>query len=199
MLSLKEQQVLKVVTDFWEQHGYSPSNLDIAYALGIKTRAGVVRYLKGLKDKGYLLREGHTLKLTKPRAGIPLLGKIAAGLPLEAYPCDDELDVVSLLDRRDCFLLRVNGDSMQDSGILDGDLVLIRHQNTARTGAIVVALIDHTEATLKEYQQLTDGRVCLIAHNECYPSQIYEASQVMIQGVYTGMRIDSTLFNQHKR
>lgn len=198
MLSQKEQQVLNVVTQFWDRHHYAPSNLDIAHAMGLKTRAGVVRYLKSLQEKGYLIRQGHTISIVPQRTGIPLLGKISAGLPLEAYECEDEINVLSLLSRRDCFLLRVNGDSMQESGILDGDMVFIRQQMTARNGEIIVALLDHTEATLKEYQQLSDGRVCLIAHNCNYPPQIFDPSQVIIQGVYTGIRIDAILLNQHK-
>ncbi len=118
---------------------------------------------------------------------LPLHGRIAAGLPIEAFEDTSELAVpAALLGPGDHYALQVSGDSMLEAGILDGDYALIRNVNTARDGEIVVALIDGQDATLKYFHR--DGRqVRLDPANGAYQAQIYDAHRVAIQGRLAGL------------
>lgn len=117
---------------------------------------------------------------------IPLLGKIAAGQPIEAIEDANYLDLAAFFIGPDRYALRVTGDSMMDVGILDGDTVILRKQDTARTGDIVVALIDSQEATLKRLGTLKDGMVELIPENSSMNVMHYSAHRVSFQGVLVG-------------
>ena len=117
---------------------------------------------------------------------IPLLGRIAAGQPIEAIEDDNYLDLSAFFIGPDRYALRVTGDSMIDAGILDGDTVILRKQNNARTGDIVVALIDSQEATLKRLGEVDDDMVELIPENSAMSVMRYSASRVSFQGVLIG-------------
>ncbi|MCU7862393.1 MAG: transcriptional repressor LexA, partial [Candidatus Thiodiazotropha sp. (ex Lucinoma borealis)] len=114
---------------------------------------------------------------------LPLLGAIAAGQPIEAITGQDRLDLTDYLLGPNRYALQVKGDSMTGIGILDGDLVIIERCDTADDNAIVVALIDDEEATLKRLRRLKSGRIKLIAENPDIPPMIYAAKRVRIQGV----------------
>lgn len=117
---------------------------------------------------------------------IPLLGRIAAGQPIEAIEDANYLDLAEFFIGPDRYALRVSGESMIDVGILDGDTVILRKQDTARTGDIVVALIDGQEATLKRLGMLEDGVVELIPENSTMSTMHYAAHRVSFQGVLVG-------------
>ena len=117
---------------------------------------------------------------------IPLLGRIAAGQPIEAIEDTNYLDLAAFFIGPDRYALRVTGDSMVDVGILDGDTVILRKQDTARTGDIVVALIDAQEATLKRLGEFNDGMVELIPENSNMNIMQYAAYRVSFQGVLVG-------------
>ena len=117
---------------------------------------------------------------------IPLLGRIAAGQPIEAIEGRDELNLADFLMSSDRFALQVTGNSMIDAGILDGDTVIIRQQQTATNGDIVVALIDGIEATLKRLKKLPDGMILLMPENKFMEPKVYPAQRVQIQGVVVG-------------
>ena len=117
---------------------------------------------------------------------IPLLGRIAAGQPIEAIEDANYLDLAAFFIGPDRYALRVTGESMIDVGILDGDTVILRKQNTARTGDIVVALIDGQEATLKRLGSTRDGTVELIPENSSMAVMRYSAARVSFQGVLVG-------------
>jgi|GEM_PF-59055 len=117
---------------------------------------------------------------------IPLLGRIAAGLPIEAIEDQRFLDLSGLFAGPERYALRVSGDSMMDAGILDGDTVILRKQQTARPGDIVVALIDGQEATLKRLGGERDGLVELVPENATMEPLRYAASRVSFQGVLIG-------------
>jgi repressor LexA len=115
--------------------------------------------------------------------GIPLLGTIAAGQPIQAVPQPETLQVPeALLGRRPCYALRVRGDSMIEAGILDGDYVVIEQRDSARNGEIVVALVDNEEVTLKRIEQ-TRGKVILHPANADMMPLTYPPDAVQIQGV----------------
>ncbi len=117
---------------------------------------------------------------------IPLLGRIAAGQPIEAIEDANYLDLAAFFIGPDRYALRVTGESMIDVGILDGDTVILRKQNVANTGDIVVALIDGQEATLKRLGDSQDGVVELIPENTTMSAMRYDASRVSFQGVLVG-------------
>ena len=117
---------------------------------------------------------------------IPLLGRIAAGQPIEAIEDANYLDLAAFFIGPDRYALRVTGESMMDVGILDGDTVILRKQNTANSGDIVVALIDGQEATLKRLGQTRDGVVELMPENVSMSTMRYDASRVSFQGVLVG-------------
>lgn len=193
MLTQLEERMFTYIREQIETNSVSPTIAEIATALNIKSRGTVHRYVQSLIDKGHLERHGtgwRGLKLSQDvesrRYVIPLLGKIAAGQPIEAIEGEDELNVAEFLIGPDRYALRVSGDSMADAGILDGDTVILRKRNTARPGEIVVALIDRTEATLKTLGALENGMVELIPQNSSMKPMRYAAERVRIQGVLVG-------------
>jgi len=114
------------------------------------------------------------------------VGKIAAGLPIEAVEDQQELNLAEMFMGPDLFALRVSGDSMIDAGILDGDYVVIRKQPVAHDGDIVVALIDRVEATLKRFRRISNSEVRLIPENPDMDPMTYRADRVTIHGVLVG-------------
>ncbi len=136
------------------------------------------------RARGIRLSRGRAAA-TRPLT-LPLLGRIAAGRPIEAIPGEDEIDLSEFFVNRDRFVLRVQGDSMIEDGILDGDMVIVEKRETAENGEIVVALIDGIEATLKRLQKNRDGSVTLRPANSQMPPMRYPAARVRIQGVVVG-------------
>ncbi len=133
----------------------------------------------------------HFLSLPEARLSsgdfrIPLLGRIAAGQPIEAIDRQDHLNLAEFLIGPDRYALRVSGDSMIDAGILDGDTVILRKTDQVRSGDIVVALIDSQEATLKRLGQCTDGMVELIPENKSMQTMHYSTERISFQGVLVG-------------
>lgn len=192
MLTNLENRLLAFIRDFIRRHGAGPTLSEIAAGLGLQSRGTVHRYVRSLVDKGLLEhRPGSKrgLRLVEGEAGpahaptLPLLGRIAAGRPIEAIPGEDEINLSDFLMGPNRYALRVFGDSMIGAGILDGDTVVVEHRDSARDGEIVVALIDDQEATLKRLRRRSDGSVMLIAENPAMPPMIYSAERVRIQGV----------------
>lgn len=190
MLTPLETRLLAFIQDFIRRHGAGPTLSEIATGLGLQSRGTVHRYVQSLVDKGLLEhRPGSKRGLrlaeaeAEPAPTLPLLGRIAAGRPIEAIPGEDEIKLSDFLMGPNRYALRVFGDSMIGAGILDGDTVVVEHRDTARDGEIVVALIDDQEATLKRLRRRSDGSVMLIAENPAMPPMIYSAERVRIQGV----------------
>ncbi len=179
-----ERQILDFIKRHIEEQGYSPSVSEIMLGIGYKSRGSVHRYIESLVTKRLLLREsGKNRGLSLPeKPKIPLLGKIAAGMPIEAIPESECVDFYEQLNCPGLYQLIVSGDSMIEAGICDGDSVLIQPTQTAPNGAIVVALVDGENATLKRIYQ-REGKVTLKAENPDYPPQHYTPDRVQIQGV----------------
>lgn len=174
----RQLQILRYIEDYLAERGYPPTVREIAAAVGLSSPASVHGYLAALEAKG-CIRKGaakrRALELVRPvdsgrRAGsslraVPLVGRVAAGTPILAEENVEEyVDLPAFLRGGECFALRVSGDSMIKAGILDGDLVVVRRQETADDGDIVVALIDG-EATLKRFFREQD-RVRLQPEND---------------------------------
>ncbi len=194
MLTELEQRILDAIRFHISQQGRSPTLVEIGAAVGVTSKGTLHRYVQGLIDKGHLVRNHagwRGLQLVEEegadeRGSLPLLGQIAAGLPIEAIPGHDKLNLMDFFMGPGRFILKVVGDSMIDVGILDGDMVVIRHAQQAYSGEIVVALIDGEEATLKRLKYLNDGRVKLIPENSTMQPFVYAAHRVRIQGVLVG-------------
>ena len=206
MLTQRQQEIWDFLVDYVDRHGYPPTVREIGEAVGLASPSTVHAHLANLERAGLLRRDP-----TKPRAlelsgrgarraaaapaepeqrRLPLLGEIAAGGPLLAEEnVEEHVAVPEMLQRRGAdFLLRVKGDSMVDAGILDGDIVVVRRQQTAQDGDVVVALAgdDETadEATVKRFFR-EDGRVRLQPENAAL-EPIY-ARHVQILGKVVGV------------
>jgi len=170
-LTERQQQVLDFVASYIDQHGCPPTLREISENFGIKGTATAILHLEALERKGYLnRREGSSRNISLiGRSGgsiaVPIIGRVRAGSPTPAIEDIEGYYNVDLswVHERGCFFLRVEGDSMIDAHILDGDLVLIRPQQTAENGQIVVAMIDG-EATLKRFYR-EKGRIRLQPEN----------------------------------
>ena len=186
-----EERILDFVARFCFEEQRSPTLAEIAGGIGYTSRGSVHRYVKSLINGGFLSSDGGNRNLHctgKPRSDltIPLLGRIAAGRPIEAIPESMEINLTSLFAGSDRFVLQVNGDSMIEAGIHDGDYVIVQSSGTAREGDIVVALVDGYEATLKRYHVLPGNRIQLVPENAAMEPMIFSADQVQVQGVVVG-------------
>ena len=191
MLTAQQNKALSFIRAHIDEHGHAPTLNEIGHAVGVASKGSVHRLVQALVDKGHLQRAAATwrgLRLVEetPENALPLLGRIAAGQPIEAIPGEETLNLSDFLLGPRRYALRVFGDSMCDVGILDGDTVIIEQADTARDGEIVVALIDDLEATLKRLRRRDDGTVLLIPENATMTPMIYPAHRVRIQGVVVG-------------
>ena len=193
MLTSQEQKTLQFIRNYLAQNGNAPKFKEIGLAIGVTSQGTIHRYVQALEDKGYIDRvKGNSrgmslvdLPLVSPPT-IPLVGRIAAGLPLEAIEDKEELNLAEMFMGPELFALRVTGDSMVDAGILDEDYVIIRKQLEARDGDIVVAMIDKAEATLKRFKRRGEAQIALIPENQDMEPMIYAAERVSIHGVLVG-------------
>ncbi len=192
MLTPSQHKALAFIQQFIVRHGHAPSLSEIAHGIGIRSKGVTHRYVQALAEAGYLtLHPGRQrgIELTGEGAGtglsLPLLGRIAAGRPIEAIAGRDALNLADLLGPNR-YALEVRGDSMVGAGILHGDTVIVEHRDDAADGDIVVALIDGEEATLKRLKRRRDGKIALIAENPDMPPLVYAAERVAIQGVVVG-------------
>lgn len=192
MLTAREAEILDLITQHIARHGTAPSLTEIAAALGIRSKGSVHRYVHSLVAKRYLKPakgRWRALRLAESKSesqSLPLVGRIAAGRPLEAVTGVDAVNLNELFVRPGHYLVKVTGDSMREAGILDGDMVIADRRDTAEVGDIVVALIDQQEATLKRLGPRRGGRVELRPANPEFAPQIYDAERVRIQGVVVG-------------
>ena len=191
----RQKQILDFVTRSIDRRGFAPSIKEICDHFGLASTATVHKHLKNLAERGLLNRESNRSRaLEVPTHGvaeafeIPLLGRVAAGVPIEAISNPDTIAVPSdWLGRGETFALRVRGDSMIDAHIEDGDVVVVERRETARDGETVIALVDDAEATLKIFRTQADGRVRLEPRNESLKPMIFEASRVRVQGAVVGV------------
>jgi len=192
MLSARQQDAYRFIRDYIARQGRAPLLEEIASGLGIRSKGVVHRYVQALAEEGYieLLPGRHRgILLSDKQAAqptLPLLGRIAAGQPIEAIPGQDEVNLAEFFIGANRFLLKVQGDSMVEAGILDGDMVVVERCEQAADGEIVVALIDREEATLKRLQNNRDGTVTLHPANAALSPMRFDAERVAIQGRVIG-------------
>lgn len=165
----KAERILEYVNQFVQENGYAPSVREIGAAVGLRSTASVSYHIQALQNKGLLLSPGEKGRkrsiVTGTRPGqIPIIGVVTAGVPILAY--ENQTGTLCWDGDPGCFALRVRGDSMVNAGILNGDMVVVRPQQTASDGQIVVARIDD-EATVKRLSR-RDGQVWLLPENDAY-------------------------------
>ncbi len=193
MPTLLEKRILNFIHAFIIKHGHSPTLIEIGKAMEISSKGTIHRYVQNLRNKGLLAapeRGWRGIRLADDALSnsttLPLVGRIAAGQPIEAIHDQGEINLSEMFVGKDRYALEIKGDSMIDIGILDGDIVVIEPQNTAQFGDIVVALIDDQEATLKRFKKLNDGTIELSPENQNLQPMIYDAARVKIQGLLVG-------------
>lgn len=196
MLSKREQDTYDFIRNYIAEHQQGPLLDEIASGLGIRSRGVVHRYVQTLAQAGLIdlmqgRHRGIRLPEEEPRRDphapvLPLLGKIAAGLPIEAIPDQEEINLADFFLGPNRFVLRVQGESMIEAGIMPGDMVVIESSNRARNGEIVVALVDREEVTLKRLKNNQDGTITLIPENQHMQPMNFRADRVQIQGVVVG-------------
>lgn len=197
-LTRRQRQMLDTIEKFIEQQGYSPTLEEIGNAMGLSSPATVHKHLQNLEAKGMIRRNwnhSRSLELTsKARAkkaaanAVPLLGNVAAGVPIEAIENSETVEVPSeFVGTMETFVLRIKGDSMIEDGIHDGDLIIVEKRDTASTGETVVALVDDGEATVKKFYRERGGKVRLQPANSSMEPLVYKGTQVRIQGVVVGL------------
>src|SRR5262249_51944999 len=193
-LTKRQKEILDFIRSYRGEHGISPTQREIRERFQLSSFGTVQKHLKRLEEKGALAREGNRSRGIAPREeapaaggrGVPLLGLVAAGRPIEPFPQEESIEVPStLLGKGEHFVLRVRGESMIEDGILDGDFVVVSRREKAESGQTVVALV-RGEATLKRYY--TEGqRVRLQPANAAMKPLTFDARDVTIQGVVTGL------------
>lgn len=199
-LTPRQKEVLDFLVDYIGRHGYSPSFEEIAAGLKLSSLATVHKHISALEQKGYVRRrfnesrsievspeylEAERGRLEALHGGhreVPLLGRIAAGSPVESVRTPETLDLGELAESENVYALQVKGDSMIDDHICSGDFVLVERVAEVRDGEIVVALVDRMETTLKRLYREPDGRIRLQPANAEMAPIYVEPERIEIQG-----------------
>ena len=213
MLTPKQYKLLMFINKTLKETGCCPSFDEMKDALGLKSKSGIHALIDALVERNFLKKLPHKARalevvrlpklkpssilaeeklkeeaLASSTVEIPLYGKIAAGTPIEAIANESEKVSIPLNMIRggEYYALTIEGDSMVEAGIMNGDTVIIKRTNVAHNGDIVVALVDDCEATLKQIKQ--DGpEVLLIPKNEAYETRRLPANRVKIQGILSSL------------
>jgi len=200
-LTKRQKEVLDYLVSFENKHGYSPSFEEIARKMRLTSLATIHKHLSTLERKGFIRRgynQSRSIEITqlpKPvrkqvierqMVGLPLVGRIAAGRPLEALEDRESISLGDFVRGQNSFVLQVKGNSMQDDHILDGDYVVVEQTQVANSGEIVVALVGD-EATLKRFYRADGGKVRLQPANSQMAPIIVAASDLKIQGRVIGV------------
>lgn len=196
-LTRRQQQILDFISHSIQDRGYPPTIREIGREMGIRSTNGVNDHLKALERKGYLRRDDLKSRAMRPvnmdteLVDVPLLGNVAAGEPILAVEQSEDtvkVDRFLLGGNRDVFALRIKGDSMIEDGILDGDFVFVKKTPEARTGDVVIALIEN-EATCKRYYPEGDTIRFQPANASMEPIYVHqdEFRETMILGTVVGI------------
>lgn len=194
MITPIQYKIYQFIQEFIQENGYAPALKEIALAVGIdpKSKSFISACVHALANKGMLnmgakYKSRNIALVNASPLNLPLLGRIAAGLPIEAIQEPEYLDVGTLFAGENHYVLEVKGDSMIEEGIWDSDMVICKRQETAKDGDIVIALIDSHAATLKCIRYLPAGEIMLLPANSSLAPQVYPAERVQIQGIFVGL------------
>jgi len=197
-LTRRQKEVLDLIAKFVDENGYSPSYEELARGLNLASLATVHKHISALTAKNYLKRsfnqsrslelgpkyvqENRRHRLDPAALEIPLLGRIAAGRPVEAVEQRATLSFADFVGHAGTFALEVRGESMIDDHICDGDMILVERVSEVRDGEIVVALVDGAETTLKRFYREPGDKVRLQPANAALQPIVVPAADVQIQG-----------------
>jgi repressor LexA len=200
-ITRRQRQVYDFISEFVQKNGYSPSFEEIGQGLELSSLATVHKHISNLEKKGLLTRDynrSRSIDLLPPKGRLkqamavnttmvlPLLGRIAAGQPIEAVQNNETISLADFVRSKEVFVLEVRGDSMQEEAILNGDYVMVEKSRTAHNGDIVVALVEGTDATLKRFYR--DGEnIRLQPSNANMQPIIVPAASVEVQGRVIGV------------
>jgi repressor LexA len=200
-ITKRQGQVYDFIADFVQRNSYTPSFQEIGDGLGLSSLATVHKHITNLEKKGLLSRDynrSRSIDLIPPKGRlkqamavssgtmVPLVGRIAAGQPIEAIERAETISLADFTRSKDVFALEVRGESMQDEHILDGDYVLVEKTKTAHNGDIVVALVEGSDATLKRFYREGDN-IRLQPSNAKMKPIIVPARDVEVQGRVIGV------------
>jgi repressor LexA len=196
-LTKRQREILTYLGEYTEGNGYAPSFEEIAAKFNYNSLATVHEHLTNLERKGYIKRaynESRGIEVLPsdilPRAtSLPLLGMVAAGMPIEAIQTHETIGVPEDFVRRNGnhYVLRVRGNSMIDEQIRDGDFVIVNERQAADNGETVIALVDGNSATVKKFYREKDGRIRLQPANEQMSPIYVHENDISIQGVVVGV------------
>ena len=196
-LTKRQKEILDFLEGFLAENGYAPSFEEIARHFGYTSLATVHEHLENLKQKGYIRKSynaSRSLELVPSGSSaaaieLPLLGTVAAGVPIETIRDNETLAVPEELLGRggEHYVLRVKGDSMIDEQIKDGDYVIVNARRTANNGEMVVALVGGEAATVKKFYREQGGKIRLQPANVTMPPMFYRDHEVMVQGIVIGV------------
>jgi repressor LexA len=200
-ITRRQREVYDFISEFVQKQGYSPSFEEIGEGLGLSSLATVHKHISNLEKKGLLTRDynrSRSIDLLPPKGRLkqamsvnttmvlPLLGRIAAGQPIEAVETPETISLADFVRSKEVFVLEVRGDSMQDEHIMSGDYVLVEKAKTAHNGDIVVALVGGSDATLKRFYREGDS-IRLQPSNATMQPIIVPAASVEVQGRVIGV------------
>jgi repressor LexA len=195
-LTRRQKEILDYLGRYIERRGYAPTIEEIGEHFGLSSLATVHKHLTNLQEKGLVKRawnRSRALELVPTRVEVhavelPLMGRVAAGTPIEAVQSTETIFVPEdMVGRSDTYVLQVKGDSMIDEQIRDGDYVIVEDRKTARDGEMVIALLDGENVTLKKLFRERDGRVRLQPANAEMQPLYVDARALKIQGVVIGV------------
>ena len=200
-ITRRQRQVYDYISDFVQRNGYSPSFEEIGEGMGLSSLATVHKHISNLEKKGLLTRDynrSRSIDLLPPKGRLkqamavnttmvlPLLGRIAAGQPIEAVQNPETISLADFVRSKEVFVLEVRGESMQDEHIMNGDYVLVEKTKVARNGDLVVALVNGDESTLKRFYKEGDN-IRLQPSNAAMQPIIVPAIAVQLQGKVIGV------------
>ncbi|HVQ46148.1 MAG TPA: transcriptional repressor LexA [Gemmatimonadales bacterium] len=196
-LTKRQSEILGYLQTHINGQGYAPSFEEIAEKFGFQSLATVHEHLTNLERKGYIRRsynESRSIEVLPPRgtssaSEVPLLGKVAAGTPIESLMQEESIAVPEhMLPRRGPnYALKVEGASMVDEHIVDGDIVVVHGKQTAENGEMVIALVNGSEATVKKFYREPGGWIRLQPANATMQPMRFQERDVLIQGVVVGV------------
>jgi repressor LexA len=196
-LTKRQREILTYLQSYADDHGYAPSFEEIAAHFNYNSLATVHEHLSNLERKGYIKRsynESRAIEILPSEVfaravELPLLGAVAAGVPIEAVTDPETISVPDEFVRRsgDHYVLRVRGNSMIDEQIRDGDFVIVNERKAADNGEMVIALINRSNATLKRFFRERDGRIRLQPANDSMTPIYVHENDITIQGIVVGV------------
>ncbi len=193
-LTPRQKEIVDFISDHFRNKGYAPSLSEIADELGLNAVSTVHQHIEVIKKKGYLQKDSFQPRSVSPLAKeehtveVPLLGRVAAGNPIIPYENPEPISVPDFMIKNgnDYYALEVKGDSMIDDDVWDGDTILIKHQNTANVGDMIVAVVDG-EVTLKRYGGYKGGKIELIPKNTRLKSFLVDPDNFEVRGKFAGL------------